>query len=142
MSTVRHRPLGAPPIVLSEPEADALFELAIAWQSRHPVSTRLLLDELERAAAVPLRELPIDVVTMGSQVVFLDRATGERHSVELVYPGEADMARQRVSILTPVGAALIGMRPGSVIAWPNRQGERRLLEIVAVVQPPPQEKAA
>jgi hypothetical protein len=41
-----------------------------------------------------------------------------------------------------VGAALIGMRPGSVIAWPNRQGERRLLEIVAVVQPPPQEKAA
>jgi regulator of nucleoside diphosphate kinase len=142
MSMNRYRRPGAPPILLSELEADALFELAIAWQRRHPVSARLLLDELERAATVPLRKLPADVVTMGSQVVFLDRATGERHSVELVYPGEADMARQRVSILTPVGAALIGMRPGSAIDWPNRQGERRLLEIVAVVQPPPQEKAA
>jgi regulator of nucleoside diphosphate kinase len=142
MSMNRYRHPGAPPILLSELEADALFELAIAWQRRHPVSARLLLDELERAATVPLRKLPADVVTMGSQVVFLDRATGERHSVELVYPGEADMARQRVSILTPVGAALIGMRPGSAIDWPNRQGERRLLEIVAVVQPPPQEKAA
>jgi regulator of nucleoside diphosphate kinase len=62
--------------------------------------------------------------------------------VQLVYPGDADMARQRVSILTPVGAALIGMRTGSAIDWPNRQGERRLLEIVAVEQPPPQEQAA
>lgn len=136
------REAGAPPILLAEAEADALFELAVAWQRRHPVSTRLLMDELDRAETVPLRELPEDVVTMGSQVVFLDRASGEQHSVELVYPGEADMARQQVSILTPVGAALIGMRRGSAIDWPNRQGERRLLEIVAVMQPPRQERAA
>ena len=142
MSARDSRPLGVPPILLSEPEADALFELAVAWQRRHPVSARLLLAELERAATVPLRELPADVVTMGSKVMFVDRATRERHCVQLVYPGDADMARQRVSILTPVGAALIGMRTGSAIDWPNRQGERRLLEIVAVEQPPPQEQAA
>jgi regulator of nucleoside diphosphate kinase len=132
----------APPIVLAEPEADALFELASIWQRRHPLSAGLLMRELERAVAVPLRELPADVVTMGSQVVFLDRASGERHSVELVYPGAADMAMGRVSVLTPIGAGLIGLRVGSVIEWPNRRGERRKLAIVEVVQPPPQEQAA
>jgi regulator of nucleoside diphosphate kinase len=126
---------GRPPILLAEAEAEALFELALAWQSRHPNSAALLLDELGRAATVPLAELPADVVTMRSQVVFLDRSSGEEHSVELVYPGEADMARQRISVLTPIGAALIGMRRGSAIDWPNRQGERRLLEIIDVVQP-------
>jgi regulator of nucleoside diphosphate kinase len=132
----------APPIVLAEPEADALFELAAMWQRRHPLSAGLLMRELERATTVPLRELPADVVTMGSRVVFLDRASGERHSVELVYPGGADMALNRVSVLTPIGAGLIGLGVGSVIDWPNRRGERRKLAIVEVVQPPRQEQAA
>ena len=124
-----------PPIVLLDSEADALFDLALKWQRLHPLSAGLLLDELNRATTVGSAELPGDVVTMRSQVVFLDQATGERHAVRLVYPSEADMARQRVSILTPIGAALIGMRVGRGIDWPNRQGERRRLEIVAVIQP-------
>jgi regulator of nucleoside diphosphate kinase len=127
--------MAQPPILLAEGEADALFDLAMAWQSRHPNSAALLLDELDRAATVPAAELPADVVTMRSQVTFLDRASGERHTVQLVYPGEADFALQRVSVLTPIGAALIGLRTGSAIDWPNRQGERRRLEIVEVVQP-------
>jgi regulator of nucleoside diphosphate kinase len=127
--------IAKPPILLAEDEADALFELALAWQSRHPNSAALLLGELARAETVPSGELPPDVVTMRSQVTFLDRASGERHAVELVYPGEADMARGRVSLMTPIGAALIGMRRGSAIDWPNRQGEVRRLEIVEVAQP-------
>jgi regulator of nucleoside diphosphate kinase len=78
---------------------------------------------------------------MGSHVVFLDRASGERHAVELVYPGAADMALGRVSVLTPIGAGLIGLGVGSAIDWPNRRGERRKLEIVEVVQPPRRERA-
>jgi len=116
-------------------EADALFDLAIKWQRAHPLSAALLLDELDRAATVAASELPGDVVTMRSRVVFVDQASGERHAVDLVYPGEADMAQGRVSILTPIGAALIGMRVGSAIDWPNRQGERRRLKIAEVVQP-------
>ncbi len=123
-----------PPLVLLDSEADALFELALKWQRQHPHSAGLLIDELDRAATVARHELPPDVVTMRSQVVFVDRASGERHTVRLVYPGEADMERHQVSILTPIGAALIGMRVGSAIDWPNRQGERRQLEIVEVVQ--------
>jgi regulator of nucleoside diphosphate kinase len=124
-----------PPIVLAEAEAEALYDLALAWQARHPNSATLLLDEIERAKTVPAARLPRDVVTMHSHVTFLDRSTGERHAVQLVYPGEADFAQHRVSVLTPIGAALIGMRPGNAIDWPNRQGEWRRLEIVEVAQP-------
>jgi regulator of nucleoside diphosphate kinase len=131
----RRSPAKRPPLLMIEAEADALFDLAIKWQQRHPLSAALLLDELDRARTVAADELPADVVTMRSRVVFVDKASGERHSVQLVYPGEADMARQRVSILTPIGAALIGMRVGSAIDWPNRQGERRRLEIDEVIQP-------
>ena len=124
-----------PQLVLADREADALFELALKWQRLHPLSAALLLDELDRASTVAAERLPGNVVSMRSRVTFLDQATGERHAVQLVYPGEADMARQRLSILTPIGAALIGMRVGSAIDWPNRQGERRRLEIVEVIQP-------
>jgi regulator of nucleoside diphosphate kinase len=121
--------------VVVDREADALFDLARKWQRLHPLSAALLLDELDPAATVPAEELPADAVTMRSHVVFVDQTSGERHAVQLVYPGEADMARQRVSILTPIGAALIGMRVGNAIDWPNRHGERRRLEIVEVIQP-------
>ena len=124
-----------PSLVIIDSEADALFDLAIRWQRLHPLSAALLLDELDRATTVAPAGLPDDVVTMRSHVVFLDQRTGERHSVQLVYPSEADMAQARVSILTPIGAALIGMRVGRAIDWPNRQGERRRLEIVEVIQP-------
>jgi regulator of nucleoside diphosphate kinase len=124
-----------PPLVLIESEADALFDLAIRWQRLHPLSAELLLDELNRATTVAPADLPDDVVTMRSRVTFVEAAGGEPRTVQLVYPSEADMAHDRVSIMTPIGAALIGMRVGSAIDWPNRQGEPRRLEIVGVVQP-------
>ncbi len=133
---------GKPPILLAEAEADALYDLAIRWERRHPLSARLLLDELDRAQTVPLAALPDDVVTMNSHVVFFDRAGGDEHTVQLVYPAAADMAQHRLSVLTPIGAGLIGMRRGSAIDWPNRQGQRRRLEIVAVFQPGREERAA
>jgi regulator of nucleoside diphosphate kinase len=131
-----------PPILLADSEADALFDLALRWERRHPLSARLLLGELERARTVPAAHLPHDVVTMRSHVVFRDRAGGEEHTVQLVYPAVADMARHRVSVLTPIGAGLIGMRRGRSIDWPNRLGQRRRLEIVAVIQPERRERAA
>ena len=62
--------------------------------------------------------------------------------MQLVYPGEADMALQRVSVLTPIGAGLMGLRRGSAIAWPDRQGKPRMLEVIEVIQPPRQDMAA
>ena len=134
--------LPKPPIVLSDVEADRLYDLALQWRRRHPFSARLLLDELERAQTMPASLLPRDVVTMGSHVTFLDRVRGDVHAVHLVYPGAADMTQQRVSVMTPIGAGLIGMRCGRPIDWPTRQGEWRRLEIVAVTKPAPRKRAA
>lgn len=124
-----------PPIVLIDDEADALADLAIGIQDRHPNVSRLLLEEIERATALGAAHVPDDVVTMGSTVAFVDERTGETRTVQLVYPKDADIAEGRISILTPVGAGLIGLRTGQSISWPNRSGEERLLTIERVTRP-------
>lgn len=123
-----------PPIVLTEAEADTLSELALGIADRQPEVSALLLGELDRAEIVAPADLPAEVVTMGSSVTFVDGKTGERREVQLVYPGEADLASGRLSILTPVGAGLIGLRPGQAISWPDRSGEERLLTIESVTR--------
>ncbi len=124
-----------PPITLSETEADLLFDLACAARDRSTMAAGLLLEELARAEFCSAENLPADVVTMRSRVTFLDEESGEEHAVELVYPRAADMELGRVSVLTPVGAALIGLRRGSAIDWPNRLGTVRRLTIIDVIQP-------
>jgi regulator of nucleoside diphosphate kinase len=124
-----------PPITLCDSEGDLLFNLACAARDRSPMAAGLLLEELARAEFCSADRLPADVVTMGSRVTFCDEASGEQHAVELVYPRSADMEFGRVSVLTPVGAGLIGLRRGSTIDWPNRLGAVRRLTIVDVVQP-------
>lgn len=126
--------LSRPPIILIESEADALYGLASA-RAKSSLAAELLLEELARADTCDSASIPSDVVTMGSKVEFLDEETGEQHQVELVFPKDADMAANRVSVLTPIGAGLIGLSRGSTIDWPNRQGALRRLRIVDVVQP-------
>jgi regulator of nucleoside diphosphate kinase len=126
-----------PPVTLSEAEADTLYALAWATRGTSQMSAALLLEELSRAEICDRAHLPGDVVTMLSEVVFCDEASGEEHRVQLVYPRDADIAQDRLSVLTPVGAALIGLRRGSAIDWPNRLGASRRLRIVDVVQPEP-----
>jgi regulator of nucleoside diphosphate kinase len=124
-----------PPITLIDSEADALAELAHASLAKSSLAAGLLLEEIDRASTTTPADLPADVVTMLSQVEFVDEASGETHSVQLVYPRDADMEQQRLSVLTPVGAGLIGMRSGASIDWPNRLGANRRLRIDRVVQP-------
>jgi regulator of nucleoside diphosphate kinase len=102
----------------------------IAKSDRKAVT--LLYDELDASTVVPDAELPDDVVAMGSVVTFHDTDTGEESTVELVYPAHADASRRRISILAPVGAALIGLRVGERIAWPVPNGRDRHIEVVDV----------
>jgi regulator of nucleoside diphosphate kinase len=126
-----------PPIHMIEEEADALADLAILNQARHPMTTQLLLEEIYRARIYPASKVPRDVVTMGAVVDFVDEARSASRSVQLVYPHEADTSTNRISILTPLGAGLIGMRTGNSILWPDRSGTERSLTIVSVTQPKP-----
>lgn len=81
---------------------------------------------------------PPDVVTMNSTVVFEDEETGERREATLVYPHEVSAGPSRVSVLAPIGCALLGLSVGQTIAWPVPGGRLRRLRIVAI---PHQEQA-
>lgn len=121
-----------PAIHMIDSEAETLADLAVTAEDRHPELSALLLEEIERATLHKPRRIPRDVVTMGSVVAFTDEASDTTRTVQLVYPGDADIDAGRVSILTLVGAGLIGLREGDSIFWPGRDGHRRMLTITAV----------
>ncbi|MFT3965948.1 MAG: nucleoside diphosphate kinase regulator [Sphingobium sp.] len=121
-----------PRIHMIDSEADALTDLALGVEDRLPEVSRLLLQEIGRAHVQPAAKVAEDVVTMHSTVEFTDEATGARRTVQLVWPREADIEAGRISILTPVGAGLIGLRTGQSILWPDRNGRSRTLTIERV----------
>jgi len=121
-----------PPIHLIVDEADTLTNLALAAEHRHPAVAELLLAELARATLHDAGTLPPSTVSMNCHVEFLDAANGSSRTLQLVYPGEADIAAHRISILTPVGVGLIGLQQGQVISWPDRSGRDRELAVVKV----------
>lgn len=123
-----------PPIHMIDSEADALTHLALGAQARMPDVSEQLLDEIARATIHKPGRIGADVVTMHATVAFIDEASGTDRTIELVYPREADISAGRVSILTPVGAGLIGLRTGQSILWPDRDGRERKLTIVKVDQ--------
>jgi len=92
--------------------------------------------ELTRARVVTPEKVPSDVVTMNSKVVFEDEQTGERREVTLVYPREASSDEGRISVLAPIGSALIGLSVGQSIAWPLPGGRTKKLRIVAIPYQP------
>jgi regulator of nucleoside diphosphate kinase len=123
-----------PPIHMIDTEADALAALALSVEDKLPDVSALLLDEITRARLYAHDRIAEDVVTMMSTIDFTIEATGTDRVVQLVYPQDADIAAGRISILTPVGASLIGLREGQSIAWPDRSGKERRLKILGVRQ--------
>ena len=122
----------SPALVLSETDAERLSALALRAIDAQPVVAGLLLAEIERAEVRPDPQTPDKAVGMGATVQFLDEVSGRRRTVELVYPQDADIAADRISVLTPIGAGLIGLSEGQTIAWPDRDGHTRLLRILEV----------
>ncbi len=97
-----------------------------------PHALELLEGELARARIVDASEIPPNVVTMNSVVSFEDLESGERSEVSLVYPSAISGTQGRVSILAPVGAALLGLSVGDSIEWPVPGGRARRLRVTAV----------
>ena len=122
-----------PPIQIRESDADRVTNLAIAAEGRLPQVAALLLSELDRATVVPDAELPHEIVAMQSTVGFVDEASGVERLLKLVYPPEADIEAGRISILSLVGAGLIGLKQGQSIMWPDRAGNQRRLRIIDVM---------
>ena len=82
--------------------------------------------ELERAIVVSSAAMPPDVATLDSRVRYRDETDGVTRTVSLVYPSQADAAKGKVSVLAPVGTALLGLSEGQSIEWDFPDGSRRL----------------
>ncbi len=109
------------------------YQQILALVQNHPSELSLMLeDELNRAQIIQDNQLPTDVVGMNSQVYFLDQETGKESTVTLVYPQDANIHENKISILTPVGAALIGLRTGQIIQWPFPNGKAKKIQVLAV----------
>jgi regulator of nucleoside diphosphate kinase len=103
--------------------------------SREKSSMRDLVTELNRARIVPPREIPPDIVTMRSRVRIKDRTTNEESVLTLVFPNEANLDDGKISIIAPIGTALLGYRVGDVVEWSVPAGPRSI-EILEIIYQP------
>lgn len=128
---VRNR--SVPNIVVSNADHERLTDLATASLERLPEVATELLDEMDRAKIVSDNNVPANVVRMGSTVTF--RSDDGRELTEtLVYPVDEDSDAHKISVMTPVGAALIGLAEGQSISWTARDGRSHRLTVEKVRQ--------
>ncbi len=123
-----------PPITLRAQDEERLRNLAEAASERFPRTAEFLAREVDRADILePTKVLP-GLVVMGSEVTFRDETTGKTRNVTLVYPDEADIDANKISVLTPIGAALIGLSVSQSIEWQTQTGDWRSLTVLEVRQ--------
>ncbi|PDT88468.1 nucleoside diphosphate kinase regulator [Bradyrhizobium sp. Y36] len=120
-----------PPIRIAADESRRLNSLANSTMELFPRVAQFLARELERATVTKEDDLR-GVVRMGSRVSYRDDETGASREIVLVYPHEANIELNRISILTPVGAALIGLSVGQRIAFETPDKRVRGLTVLAV----------
>jgi regulator of nucleoside diphosphate kinase len=120
-----------PQIIVSDADYERLTDLATASLERVPEVAQELLSEMDRAKIVKNGAVPADVVRMGSTVTFKSD-DGHKRTMTLVYPADESLDEHRISVMTPIGAALIGLGVGQSISWTARDGRRHELTVLKV----------
>ncbi|MCV2892726.1 nucleoside diphosphate kinase regulator [Lentibacter sp. XHP0401] len=121
-----------PKIVLSSNRLAELEALAEGLMRRNTDLAELLVEELGRARIVSQSRLRPDVVDIGREVTYRDELTGQDHTITLVIPQDADISKGWISVITPIGIALIGLAEDAVFHWETRDGHRRELKVLKV----------
>jgi regulator of nucleoside diphosphate kinase len=121
-----------PAIAISARDVDRLRHLAEAAMDKYPATAEFLAREIDRAEIIPADRPAHNVVTMQSEVTFVDDISGQQRTVTLVYPEDADVDAGKISILTPIGAALIGLSEGQTIEFQTPAGGWRALTVLTV----------
>lgn len=129
MTTTRAR--RKPAIIVARSDHDKLSRLAESRATNVSEAADELLAELDRARVVEDGRVAGNVVRMGSTIRYATESKDAR-TVTLVFPGEADIASGKISVLTPIGAALIGLSVGQSIAWTARDGREHQLTVESV----------
>jgi regulator of nucleoside diphosphate kinase len=112
-----------------------LVEVGLSFKERDREYLESLQTELDRAHIVDPAAIPHDVVTMNSRVRLKDRETGEETIFTLVFPSDADIEANKISILAPIGTAILGYRAGDLVEWPVPAGMKRLRIEAVLYQP-------
>ena len=120
---------------LRSPE-DLIVSIDDYVRLRELVADHALAEELELAIVVPSDRIPKNVVTMNSRLIYADESTGQTREVELVYPSEADPVVGRISVLAPVGCALLGLSAGQSIDWNLPSGQVHRLRVERILSQP------
>ncbi|TYR34336.1 nucleoside diphosphate kinase regulator [Mesorhizobium microcysteis] len=127
--------MNKPEIVISKVDHGRLTQLANGLLDSKPDMADGLLSELERASVVADDAVPADTVQMGTTLEYTSN-DGNGRRVTLVYPGEADIAEGKISILTPIGTALLGLGVGQSIEWVANDGKAHVLTVNKVERAP------
>jgi regulator of nucleoside diphosphate kinase len=127
-------------IYISESDLERLERLVLGPRGRGGGGRdgeylQALAAELDRAKVLAARDIPRDVVTMHVPVRVTDLDDGRQRTLTLVFPGEAASAQGKISVLAPIGTALLGYRAGDTVEWRVPGGLRRF-RIEAVLRPP------
>ena len=105
---------------------ELIVDSALQRKDHQRENVKRLMDDLDRASIIDAADVPHDVVTMNSAVCIMDVDSGEEMTLTLVYPEAADLSHGKVSVLAPVGAAVLGYRAGDIVEWKVPSGQRRL----------------
>lgn len=122
-----------PAITLTKDDHKTLSLLAEHRQ--HDDIEAFLLNEISRARVVPVDQHDPSIVRIGAKVRFRDLATGVERDIVLVLPNDADISKGKVSVLTAVGVALIGLSEGQSISFTAPDGKSRTLSVAKVIAP-------
>ncbi len=124
-----------PGIIISSFDLERLEQLLESDKYRNLPGIDALQSEIDRATIVAPEEVPPNVITMNSSVKFVDDATGTEYRLSLVYPGQTDVP-DAVSVLAPVGSALLGLSVGQSISWQAPGGRELRLRVLEVTYQP------
>ena len=114
---------------------EELVKFASKSNNREKQFLRELEKELDRAKVVPSEKIPKNVITMNSTIRIKDLDSEEEKIYSLVFPHSANISQNRISILAPIGTALIGYKVGDIIVWPVPGGVRKLKVEEILYQP-------
>ena len=128
----RSRRTPNPKIIINADDLDHLEALAEGAMACDAALADRLLDELGRAKVLPPAKMPANVVGVGKTVTYRDETSGQERTVTLVYPEEADIAEGKISVMTPIGVALLGLPEGTSFHWDTRAEQRRTLTVISV----------
>jgi regulator of nucleoside diphosphate kinase len=125
-----------PEITLSRLDAERLEQMLDSLDGKSFPGRSELEEEIARANVVEPAQVPPTVVTMNSSVRFKVESSDTEFSLALVYPRDADGSNDKISILAPVGSALLGLAEGDEITWPAPGGGMMVVKIIEVSYQP------